>query len=147
MFKAYKSDLELTTSGVHRDFSIYGKEFINFILTLIITRIIKKEREVGLLDKMSYGDILEDLNDAWRMTGALVCAKVMTVNVLPSVMEFLEKLELSQLVPKPAPKKRGRPRKKKEDKAKRQRGRPRKNPSKKDQHKRPRGRPREQPKS
>jgi hypothetical protein len=108
VFKSYKTDIELTTTGVHGDFSVYGKEFINFISTLITTRIIKKEHEAGLLDRMSYGDILEDLNDAWRMTGAPISAKSNDgywVNVLPSVIEILEKLGLSEPSPKPEPKK------------------------------------------
>lgn len=150
VFKSYKTDIELTTTGVHGDFSVYGKEFINFISTLITTRVIKKEHEAGLLDKMSYGDILEDLNDAWRMTGAPISAKSNDgywVNVLPSVIEILEKLGLSEPSPKPEPKKRGRPRKEKEEKPKRPRGRPRKNPPEEYKPKRPRGRPRKQSKS
>ena len=150
VFKSYKTDIELTTTGVHGDFSVYGKEFINFISTLITTRIIKKEHEAGLLDRMSYGDILEDLNDAWRMTGAPISAKSNDgywVNVLPSVIEILEKLGLSEPSPKPEPKKRGRPRKEKEEKPKRPRGRPRKNPPEEYKPKRPRGRPRKQSKS
>ena len=150
VFKSYKSDLELATTGVHGDFSVHGKEFVNFISTLITTRIIRKEREAGLLDKMTYGNILEDLNDAWRMISAPEHAKSNDgywYNVLPSVMELLEKLGLSEPEPKPEPKKRGRPRKEKEEKPKRPRGRPRKNAPKEDKPKRPRGRPRKHPKT
>ena len=74
---------------------------------------------------------MEDLNSAWRTTDAPEPAHTddgCWVHTLEMVFEELEKLELSIPVSKPEPKKRGRPAKPKEDKPKRPRGRPRKNP-------------------
>lgn len=66
LFKTYKSELSLTSTNVHNDFSIYASEFVNFISTLITERIIKVFKEHELLDKNTYGNLIEDLNSAWR---------------------------------------------------------------------------------
>ena len=67
LFKAYKTELELRTTNVQGDFSVFGSEFINFIATLISSRIVKKFIELGLLKKYTYGELIEDLDSAWRM--------------------------------------------------------------------------------
>ena len=47
-----------------------GSEFINFISTVLTCRLIQKARDAGLLNKMSYKDLMDDLSSAWRMVDA-----------------------------------------------------------------------------
>ena len=132
VFNRYKSDECLDKTNVQGDFSVIGSEFINFISTVLTCRLIKKAREAGLLDEMSYGDLMDDLNSAWRMVDAPDGPETgdkYWVHTLKTVFEELEALGLSKPVPQPEPKKRGRPRKHPiGEKPKRPRGRPRKNP-------------------
>ena len=80
---------------------------------------------------MSYGDLMEDLSSAWRMTDASDNPETgdkYWVHTLKTVFDELEALGLSKPIPQPETKKRGRPRKHPiEEKPKRPRGRPRKN--------------------
>jgi hypothetical protein len=132
VFKRYKNDECLNQTNVQGDFSLIGSEFINFISTVATCRIIRKARTAGLLEKMSYGDLMDDLSSAWRRVDAPknpVSNDGYWIHTLKTVFEELELLGLSAPVSKPAPKKRGRPRKNPEViKPKRPRGRPRKNP-------------------
>ena len=84
----------------------------------------------GLLNKMSYGDLMDDLSSVWRKADAPQKSKTddgCWVHTLQIVFEELEALGLSEPVPKPEPQKRGRKKKEPEvSKAKRPRGRPRK---------------------
>jgi len=66
LFKAYKNNLQLTATNVQSDYSVFGSEFINFISSLITQRIINKFTELKLLNKDTYGDIMDDLCMAWR---------------------------------------------------------------------------------
>ena len=131
VFKRYKSDECLDRTEVQGDFSLLGSEFINFISTVLTCRMLRKARETGLLEKVSYGELLDDLSSAWRMVGSPeepATDDGFWVHTLSYVFDELEALGLSKPIPKPAPKKRGRPRKNPvEDKPKRPRGRPRKN--------------------
>lgn len=131
VFNRYKSDECLDKTNVQGDFSVIGSEFINFISTVLTCRLIKKAREAGLLDKMSYGDLMDDLNSAWRMVDAPDIPETgdkYWVHTLKTVFEELEALGLSKPIPQPEPKKRGRPLKHPiDEKPKRPRGRPRKN--------------------
>jgi len=132
VFNRYKSDECLDKTNVQGDFSVIGSEFINFISTVATCRIIRKARLAGLLKDMSYGELMDDLSSAWRMVDAPIpphSGDGYWVHTLNIVFEELEALGLSTPVPKPAPKKRGRPRKNAiPDQPKRPRGRPRKNP-------------------
>lgn len=132
VFNRYKSDECLDKTDVQGDFSVIGSEFINFISTVLTCRLIKKAREAGLLKEMSYGDLMDDLNSAWRMVDAPNIPETgdkYWVHTLKTVFDELEALGLSKPIPQPEPKKRGRPRKNPvEDKPKRPRDRPRKNP-------------------
>ena len=137
VFKRYKSDDCFDHTGEQGDFSVIGSEFINFISTVATCRIIRKAEKAGLLKKMSYGELMDDLSSAWRMTDAPHSPSSddgYWVHTLQTVFEELEALGLSKPVPKPEPKKRGRKPKPKDQvdiKPKRPRGRPRKdaNPS------------------
>lgn len=135
VFNRYKSDDCLDKTNVQGDFSVIGSEFVNFITTVMTCRIIRKATRAGLLNKMSYGDLMDDLSSAWRKADAPQKPKTddgYWVHTLQIVFEELEALGLSEPVHKPEPKKRGRKKKEPEvSKTKRPRGRPRKdtNPS------------------
>ena len=130
VFNRYKSDDCLDKTDVQGDFSVIGSEFVNFITTVMTCRIIRKATKAGLLDRMSYGDLMDDLASAWRRTDAPESPRSDDdgwVHTLQIVFEELEALGLSEPAPKPEPKKRGRKRKEPEAaKPKRPRGRPRK---------------------
>jgi len=162
VFKAYKSDLELDRTSVHGDFSIIGNEFVNFISSIITCRIITKATDAGLFEEMTYEDLVDDLNSAWRIIDVPEGTEPKTndgywVHTIPKVAEIMEKLGLSKPQDKPEPKKRGRKSKpavntedvvKTERNApveKRKAGRPRIHPIVVNEAKRPVGRPRTRP--
>jgi hypothetical protein len=130
VFRQYKHDECLDKTGVQGDFSIIGKEFINFISTIATCRIIHTISKTGLFEKMTYGEIMDDLMSAWRRVDAPIQAATddgYWVHTLNNVFEELETLGLSKAVKKPEPQKRGRkPNPDKIIKQKRPRGRPRK---------------------
>lgn len=114
MFNRYKNDACLDRTDVQGDFSLIGSEFINFISTVLTCRMLHKAREAGLLEKLSYGELLDDLSSAWRMVDSPEAPATddgFWVHTLNYVFDELEALGLSKPIPKPAPKKRGRPRK------------------------------------
>ena len=61
VFDYYKQALDLDDTRVQSEDSVVGSEFVNFIAVTITTRVIKRFEEAGLLDKYSYGAIMEDL--------------------------------------------------------------------------------------
>ena len=134
VFKYYKMDEDLDRTRVQGDFAVIGSEFVNFISTLITCRIINKAQKSGVLKEISYGEMMDDLSSAWRMTDAPLNVPASSddeywVHTLNTVMETLEKLGLSVPAAKPEPKKRGRKPKVKEQSEttpRRPRGRPRK---------------------
>ena len=132
VFNYYKNDEFLDSTRVQGDFSVYGSEFINSIATMITCRIIRRFTETKLLEDASYREVMDDLSSAWRKIDAPVPPSRTDgawVHTLPNVHETLEKLGLSEGPVLPEPKKRGRPRKQAtQDRPKRPRGRPRKNP-------------------
>lgn len=132
VFRQYKNDQCLDKTNVQGDFSLMGSEFVNFIATVATCRLIRKARGPGLLDKMSYRDLMDDLSSAWRMVDSPEKPRSddgYWVHTITCVFEELEALGLSIPIPGPEPKKRGRPRKgPTEQLTKRPRGRPRKNP-------------------
>ncbi len=132
VFNYYKNDEGLDFTNVQNDFFVYGAEFVNSIATMITYRLTKRFRDTGLLRTMSYGDIMEDLTSAWRYVDAPALPSRgdgRWVHTLLSAHECMEALGISQAPPKAEPKKRGRPKKiVTEEKPKRPRGRPRKNP-------------------
>ena len=130
VFRQYKNDQCLDRTNVQGDFSLMGSEFINFIATVVTCRLIGKAREAGLLGKMTYKDLMDDLSSAWRMVDSPEPPRSddgYWVHTITCVFEELEALGLSISVPRPEAKKRGRPKKETtEQKPKRPRGRPRK---------------------
>ena len=131
VFRQYKNDQCLDKTNVQGDFSLMGSEFVNFIATVTTCRLIGKARDAGLLGKMSYKDLMDDLSSAWRMVDSPEPPRSddgCWVHTITCVFEELEALGLSIPVPGPEPRKRGRPRKEPaEQMPKRPRGRPRKN--------------------
>ena len=132
VFRSYKNDEYLDRTNVQGDFSVIGGELINFISSVATCRIIRKARQAGLLDKLSFGELIDDLSSAWRRTDAPAQPRTDDggwVHTLEKVFEELEALGLSQSIPRPEPRKRGRkPKSPQDQKLKRPRGRPRKNP-------------------
>lgn len=137
VFRQYKRSEYLDQTRVQSDFSVSGSEFVNFIATLITCRLIAKAEDAGLLDEQSFGDLKDDLSQAWRKTGSSAepaSDDGQWVHTIKQALESLEALGLSKPVPKPEPKKKGRHSKKIGPKPefvgpKRPRGRPRKNHS------------------
>ena len=132
VFKRYKSDECLDHTGAQGDFSVIGSEFVNYISTVATCRIVKKAEQAGLLNKMSYGDLMDDLSSAWRKTDAPndpATDDGYWVHTLKKVFEELEALGLSKPIPNPEPQKSGRKPKPKDEtnlKPKRSLGRPKK---------------------
>ena len=63
-FNYYKQALGLDETRVQSDESVIGSEFVNFVATVITMRLVKTFDELHLLDKMSYGKIMEELRGA-----------------------------------------------------------------------------------
>lgn len=130
MFAQYKGDIGLTTTNVQGDFAVRGSEFINFIATVMTSRITKKAEECGALDDLTYGDMMDDLSSVWRnIKGDIKEPKLndgyWRCNTLPSIFELMVKLELA--VDPTVKRSVGRPKKEKpadEQPKKKKRGRP-----------------------
>ena len=175
MFSQFKGYEGLTTTNVQSDYAVQGSEFINFIATIITSRITRRMEEAGLMLHDSYGDIMTDLARVRRNAAApqdglpLSSDTYWDQNPLKGIMEGMEKLGLCRKLPEvktpsskpgraqkpkeekqPEPKRpRGRPRihpKPDTDVPRRGRGRPRKEATPETTEKRPRGRPRIHPK-
>lgn len=117
VFNRYKSDECLDQTNVQGDFSLIGSEFINFISTVVTCRLLRKAEKAGLLDGMSYGELMEDLSEAWRKVEATSEPSTGDdgwVHTLKYVFEELEALGLSKPIPQPPKKRRGRPPKNRE---------------------------------
>jgi transposase len=132
LFSLYKGEEGLDQTNVQGDYSLIGAEFVNFIATVMTSRMVRKAGDAKLLDVMTYGDLMEDLSSAWRQSDSTENPRSgdkKWVHTLPSVLVLLEKLGLSEPLIKES-RKVGRPKKAKAgpEKTKRPRGRPRKNP-------------------
>ncbi len=132
VFNRFKNDSCLDKTNVQGDFSVIGSEFINFIATTLTCRLFKKARDTGILNDLSYGNMMENLRTAWRRADApegAVSDDGYRVHTLNTVFEDLKALGLSKPAPKLEQKKPGRMTKTpKADKPKRPRGQPKKNP-------------------
>lgn len=146
IFKQYKTGLQANETRVQGDFEVIGSEFINLISTIITSRMVKAEKQAGLLEKDSYGQILEDLKDVWRLSDSEEQADVEDgswVHTSNEDKDLLLKLGLAKGPNVPEPKKKGRPKKEPSpvEKPKRPRGRPRVRPIPEPGAKRKPGRP------
>ena len=66
MFDLYKNILELDETRVHSDLSDFGTSLVNFLSTLITSRIIRHLLEKGVLDDRSYDDARDILGKTLR---------------------------------------------------------------------------------
>ncbi len=99
VFRYYKSDVDLDKTGAQADFEVIGSEFINFIVTTLTCRIIKKMSKCGVLDKLSYKTVMDDLFSAFRKIGHsndAVEKDEYWVHTLPKAMKELVALELAK---------------------------------------------------
>ncbi len=118
IFKQFKSDICNNKTSVQNDFSVLGSEFINFISTLVSCRIRRGVQDAGLLKNMLYGDLIEDLNGAWRLTESQNEVKSNDnywIHTMLTPFAELKALWLSEPTPKPEPKRKGRPKKESTD--------------------------------
>ncbi len=114
IFQQRKNDFCHSRPNVEDYFSELGTEFICFLSAAIECRIRRKAHEAGLLKKLTYGDLIVDLNETWRTADAPSPAKSEDdCWVLPALTPFdeLEALGLSEPPPNPEPENRGRPKK------------------------------------
>lgn len=158
VFRAYKQDDCLDKTGVQGDFSVYGLEFVNFICTLLTCRIMNKASDAGLLNEMSFANLLDDLNSAWRRTDCTIHEKPMLqdgywIHTIPKVEEILAKLDIALPNPDEEAKKKELQKQKRDEKKAvlaeknepKHRGRPPKPVTEMPKPKRPVGRPRVRP--
>ena len=106
-FRYYKDTLDLDETRVQSDASVIGSEFVSFLATVISSRLVKEFDAAGLLDRMTYGQVMDDLRSARRVRlepgGDWTLART-TVHA----RETLVKLGLVEAEPRPE-RKRGRP--------------------------------------
>ena len=65
-FKAFKQDDCINTTRVQNDYSVMGSNFVQFITSLITSRLVSKFEKAGLLEEYTFGELIEDLNFACR---------------------------------------------------------------------------------
>lgn len=114
VFDRYKNDECLDHTNVQNDFSVIGSEFINFIATIVTCRILNKARDAKVLEDENYGDMMEDLSEAWRKVNGPAEPSSddgYWIHTLKNSFQLMEALGLSKPVPEPPKRKRGRPRK------------------------------------
>ncbi len=66
VFKIYKNSTLLNTNKSPYDFSIVGLEFINLIATMITCRLVKKAEDTGILDKITFGELIDSIRHTLR---------------------------------------------------------------------------------
>lgn len=156
VFRRYKDTEALDRTRVQGDNSVYGSEFINLVATIMTVRAVRKAEDSGLLLRMTFGELMEDLTELRRRADAPQDVRYDPDNgwaqPLQHSMDAMVSLGLIPPPPgsAPTPRKRGRPRKQAlpdtvpSPMPTRKRGRPRTKPET-DAPKRPRGRPRKNP--
>lgn len=93
MFRMYKIILKLDDTKEHSDYSVVASEFVNFLATIITSRLFKRFDEVKLLDNMTYGDVMDLLKSAKKQKGE--DGYWSTVRVIEKKAIVLEKLGLA----------------------------------------------------
>lgn len=128
-FRYYKNVTDFDDTRVHSDYSVYGSEFVNFISSVMTSRIIRKFEETELFSEMTYKDIMSKLSSA-KKVDTLGNGEWKFVRTTKATEKMLERLGLIPKPEDPPRRKRGRPKKTVDASApKRKRGRPTKNPS------------------
>ncbi len=115
VFRTYKTSIELETTRNHDDYTVIGAEFINFISTLISTRIINKCMDVQLLQDETFQQLIEELNDVWRKTDYPYNNPKRSDKAwdrsTKAGLDYLEKLGIIEPIFTPSKRKPGRPKK------------------------------------
>ena len=109
MFKAYKSSLDLDQTRVQGNCSVIGSEFINFLSSLVTSRIMREFEKAGLIDDDSYGDVMDDLNSALKIKKG---DQWVLSDTNKGVLEKMYRLNIEKGPEPKEKKKRGRPKKK-----------------------------------
>ena len=113
-FRRFKNDIGISKTKEETNYRIIGSQFVNYIAAIISSRISQKFINAGLLVKSSYEHIMEDLSNTLRVVESPSPPKRddgYWYTGQKNNFDVLEKLGLSEPLPKPTPKKRGRPRK------------------------------------
>ena len=92
VMRYYKQACQFDETRVHKDYSVIGSEFCNFISTIITYRFIKKFDRTSLLLKMTYKKILSILQRAKKVRADGKEWKLIKMN--PSQLEILQLLGL-----------------------------------------------------
>ena len=109
VMRYYKSACEFDETRVQDDYSVIGSEFCDFLSTLLTFRLLSTFDKAKLLDKMTYKKIMSILRRAKKARVDNSDWQLIRIN--PSYEEILQKLGLLAAPESPAPRKRGRPRK------------------------------------
>ncbi|MBO8415932.1 MAG: hypothetical protein IAB19_06100 [Proteobacteria bacterium] len=143
-------DPALEDLQVQKVWEIFGAVFLDIIAAVISQRSSLKAEAAGVLNELSYGELMDDLDLIWRWADAPEPARAADgfwVHEFAGLTQILVKLGLCE--PAPAepelvtPRKPGRPRTaKRTEQPQKKRGRPRKTPAAEPEVKRPVGRPR-----
>lgn len=91
-----------------------GTKFINFIAAKATCRILNKVRDAKVLEDETYGDMMEDLSEAWRKTDGPADPSSddeYWVHTLKTSFQLMEALGLSKPVQEPPKRKPGRTKK------------------------------------
>lgn len=113
VFKAYKSSLDLDRTRAQENCSVIGNEFINFLSSLVTSRIMREFEKKGLVDDDSYGDVMGDLNSALKIRKGDQWVLSATNK---GVLEEMYRLNIEKEPEAKEKKKRGRPKKQQEAK-------------------------------
>lgn len=134
----YQRDAGGVTPNGDKDFSLAGCEFINFIAAVLFGRMRAKAKRAGLLEKMSFSELIDELTNVWRKSDATAAATSGDSGwtyVSEIARKAMEALDLVVHGADPAERRRGRPRIRPEFVGpKRPRGRPRKIESEEPSH-------------
>lgn len=110
VMRYYKQSCEFNKTRVHDDYSVYMTEFINFLSSLLTYRLLNRFEDTGLLEKYTYGEIMQRLRRAKKVrTDEKEGFALVRLN--PSAVNVLERLGLVSAGPTLQKRKRGRPKK------------------------------------
>lgn len=119
---AYRRLLEKASSRFRNDTDqsnvSLGNAFVNFIATTATCRMIRKAADTNVLNCCTYGDMLDDLNEAWREANALADPTTKDSKWFHTIKEsfrIMEALGLCKPDYASSRRRRGRPKKEKTD--------------------------------
>ena len=110
VMRYYKSSLDLDETRFHKDYSVTGSEFIDFISSVITMKTLNDLDRVGILKDMTYKQIMSILRRAKKIRTS-TCEGWQLIKMNPSEEDLLRKLALLPPREEPPKRKRGRPRK------------------------------------